>query len=350
MASKIWRDLVSIEDSLYNEPWRFEFFQAVRLLHLIHRNSNTSETIDPMPESIVTYKSHLSLNFPASEIQDLQSSVQQDIIGTRKPPTMIVNFMGLTGPSGVLPRHYTEFLLNRKVRYKDETAQAFFDLFNHRAIALFVEAWEKYRFYIDYERGQSQRSLRYLLDLIGMGTTGLQGQLKQKEQGIQDEMLAYYCGLNAQRPHSAVALSAILQDYFKIKVEILQFQGQWLQLEPEQCTRIGRKKGTYQKLGESAVIGRFVWDCQSKFRVRIGPMKKSIFDDYLPTGNAFVALKKFVDWYKPLGQNFDVQLVLRKEEIPKCCLGDKGSARLGWSTWLTHQSPLHDADDVVLTC
>jgi len=235
------------------------------------------------------------------------------------------------------------------MRHKDETAHRFFDLFNDRAISLFVEAWEKYRFYIEYERGQSQNTMRYLLDLVGMGTTGLQGRLQQAKQGIKDEMLAYYSGLNAQRPHSAVALAAILQDYFKAKADILQFQGRWLRLEPDQYTRIG-KKGTYHKLGETAVIGEFVWDHQAKFRVRIGPLSKNTFDAFLPIGNAFMSLKKYVDWYKTPGQNFDVQLVLRKEEVPGCCLGDEGSARLGWSTWLSHQPFVNDAEDTVLTC
>lgn len=367
MATKIRRNYTSVADSLRNEPWRFEFFEAVRLLHLMHKvDGLRANTTDSIPDRIVTFKTHLSLNFPASEIQDLKD-INRDVVEIpAKSSTMTVNFMGLTGPSGVLPRHYTEFLLDRRIRYKDDAAHQFFDLFNHRAISLFVAAWEKYRFYIGYEQGQSQNTLRYLLDLVGMGTAGLQGRLKQAEQGIKDEillapwvtgpvcwqgiedkMLAYYSGLHAQRPHSAVALAAILQDYFKVEVDILQFQGCWLRLEPDQYSRIG-KQGAYHKLGESVVIGRFVWDHQAKFRVRIGPLDKETFDDFLPIGNAFMALKKFVDWYKPLGQHFDMQLVLRKKEIPRCRLGDTGSARLGWSTWLSSQSFTHDVEDTIL--
>lgn len=362
MATKIRRNYTSVADSLRNEPWRFEFFEAVRLLHLMHKVDDLhANTADSIPDRIVTFKTHLSLNFPASEIQDLKDIKRDAVEIPAKSSTMTVNFMGLTGPSGVLPRHYTESLLDRRIRYKDAAAHQFFDLFNHRAISLFVAAWEKYRFYIGYEQGQSQNTLRYLLDLVGMGTAGLQNRLEQKysiqyrlvknikppARGIRDEMLAYYSGLIAQRPHSAVALAAILQDYFKVEVDILQFQGCWLRLEPDQYSRIG-KQGAYHKLGESAAIGRFVWDHQAKFRVRIGPLDKETFDDFLPIGNAFMALKKFVDWYKPLGQHFDVQLVLRKKEIPRCRLGDTGSARLGWSTWLSSQSFTHDVEDTIL--
>lgn len=350
MATTIRRICTSVVEKLREQPFRFEFFEAVRVLRLNHKLDQQGRNNKNSPLSrFVTYRTHLSLNFPACEIQDLKDERQDSADMPTLPSTMTVNFMGLTGPSGVLPRHYTEFLLARKMRYKDETAHRFFDLFNHRAISLFVEAWEKYRFYIGYERGQSQNTLRYLLDLVGMGTTGLQGRLQQDGQGIKDEMLAYYSGLNAQRPHSAVALAAILQDYFKVKVAVLQFQGRWLRLEADQYTRIGQK-GTYHKLGESAVIGEFVWDHQAKFRTRLGPLDKKSFDAFLPIGNAYTGLKKYVDWYKTLGQNYDVQLVLRKEEVPGCRLGDEGSARLGWSTWLRHQPFVQDADDTVLTC
>ena len=133
-----------------------------------------------------------------------------------------------------------------------------------------------------------------------------------------------------------------------MKVDILQFQGQWLRLEPDQYTRIG-KKGANHKLGETAVIGEYIWDHQAKFRVRMGPLGRDRFDAFLPVGNAFIALKNYVNWFIAPGQNFDVQLVLRKEEVPGCCLGAEGSTRLGWSTWLRNKPFAEDADDTILT-
>src|SRR4029077_1035792 len=101
-------------------------------------------------------------------------------------PLMTVAFMGLTGPSGMLPRHYTELLIRLEKEEKGPERCAlrdWFDLFNHRIISLFYRAWEKYRFYIPYERkeyslGEPDAFTRALLSLIGLGTPRLRDRLR----------------------------------------------------------------------------------------------------------------------------------------------------------------------------
>ena len=59
-----------------------------------------------------------------------------------------------------------------------------------------------------------------------MGTPGLVGR-----QSFPDEMLLFYGGLFAMRPHSASAMEAVIGDYFGVPASINQFSGQWLKLE-----------------------------------------------------------------------------------------------------------------------
>jgi hypothetical protein len=85
--------------------------------------------------------------------------------------------------------YYTE-LLRERLRARDQTAASFFDLFNHRIISLFYQAWEKYRFPIAYERGDRDPFSHHLLDLIGLGTQGLENRQPLPDDSLIFEHLA----------------------------------------------------------------------------------------------------------------------------------------------------------------
>jgi type VI secretion system protein ImpH len=261
---------------------------------------------------------------------------------------MTVAFMGLTGPLGVLPRHYTELLLER-MRRKEQPLRDFLDLFNHRLISLFYRAWEKYRFPVAYERAALQhqeddRFTLYLFDLMGMGTKGLRGRLE-----VDDAALLFYTGLLAQHPRSASALAGLLQDYFGVPVAVSQFVGQWLRLSAESRSRLGAGAAYNNALGVSAVAGERVWDQQAKFRVRVGPLTFAEFCQFLPGGSALRQLVQLSRFFAGLACDFDVQLILKAAEVPRCRLGKPGepAARLGWSAWLKTQEFTHDAEEAV---
>jgi type VI secretion system protein ImpH len=283
--------------------------------------------------------------------------------------------MGLTGPSGVLPRHYTELLLRleREGKGPEKRAlRAWLDLFDHRLIALFYRAWEKYRFYIPYERGEYAAAepdpfTRSLLSLIGMGSPAVRNRLRvvapgdaeglRPERvlaGVDDLALLHYSGFFAHRPRCAVALEALLQDYFALPVKVLQFQGQWLLLDPANRSRMGGV-GSNNELGVNLVVGERVWDVQGKIRVRLGPLDYARFKEFLPDRAAVPARKAFfllchlVRLYVGPELDFDVQLVLKAEDVPACKLaaGAANGARLGWNTWIHSQPMADDADDAV---
>src|SRR5262249_19237636 len=147
-------------------------------------------------------------------------------------------------------------------------------------ISLFYRAWEKYRFYIPYERGEFARPepdafTRAVWSLIGVGTTGLRNRLRiatpppptwrpsddGREQRrervlnrVDDLALIYYGGLFAHRPRSAAGLQALLRDYFQLPVQVRQFQGQWLRLDRDNQSAVGQPGGNNQ-LNVSLVAG-----------------------------------------------------------------------------------------------
>jgi type VI secretion system protein ImpH len=342
----------SLAELLFREPYRFEFFQAVRLLERIYTEREPvgyRET--EMAGEVVRFKARVSYAFPPSQLYEL---TQPDGADNLTAPEMVVAFMGLTGPLGVLPHNYTELLLQREAD-KDTATREFFDLFNHRLISLFYRAWEKYRFPIAYERNkQKDQFTRHLFDFIGLGTEGLRDRLD-----LQDEGLLFYSGLIAQRPHSASAIEAILADYFQSPVRLEQFVGQWFDLDKGSELSLG---GSNSELGVNTIIGSRVWDRQSKIRFKFGPLTYSAFKGFLPSGKALGPLIKLVRFLVGMEFDFDIQLILRADEVPASRFGksdDEAAAtkpsadeedypRLGWTSWLKTYDFTEDDEQVVL--
>ncbi len=324
-----------IQSELRARPYGFEFFQAVRLLERLFPERKGVGRFEKPSEEAVRFGAHASLSFPASEIQSMNWE--------KAPPRMEVNFMGLTGPEGVLPLYYTELIVNR-LRQGDTALQDFLDLFNHRMISLFYRAWEKYRFMIQYE-GEEDRFSDHLKSLVGLGTPGLEDR-----QVLPDDSFLYYAGLLAQRPRSATALRQILEDYFGVPVEIEQFAGAWYRLDSStQCCL--EDENTYsQQLGFGAVAGDEVWTQESRARIKLGPLSLSQYLDFLPTGSAYGPLRAWVRFFSNDEIDFEAQLILKRDDVPPCELGAEGekSPRLGWLTW-AKTAPSHtDAQDTVL--
>jgi len=284
-------------------------------------------------------------------------------------------FMGLFGPSGILPRHYTELMIRLQRDSKGPEKfllREWFDLFNHRLVSLFYRAWEKYRFVLPYERREFERTdpdlfTRSLLSLTGLGISPLRNRLtittgSVLEPGGHESVLAsvedlsvlYYGGFFSHRPRNACSLQALVRDYFQTPTEVIQFQGQWLALEPQVQTRLGAADGNTE-LGASSVVGDKIWNVQNKIRIRLGPLPYERFLDFLPDSNPtpfrkdFFLLLHLVRLYVGPDLDFDVQLVLRAEDVPEAQLSDEGTigARLGWNTWIRTSPFQIDADDGV---
>lgn len=340
----------SVAETLYDKPYSFEFYQAVRLLHWLNDHGADVQSGEQAPSGrardAVRFSAQLSLETPAGEIYDLGPGVPAQGDKLAKPPKMTVTFLGLTGPNGALPVHYTELLLERRFRNRDRTLQEFLDIFNHRLTSQFYQAWAKYHVFVDWERQTREGFLRYLLDLVGMGADSLRNRLESNKLGIRDQALAYYSGILAQHPHSAEGLASIVSDYFRVPTEIVQFQGRWMQLPHDQCTRLGVSECG---LGEGAMLGTVVWEQQSKFRIRIGPLNQQEFRTFMPNGSAFVSLARFGNFYAGTSLDFDVQVAIKRSDVPFCVLGGQGefAAHLGWSTWLNPSDEGPDLDDAV---
>jgi type VI secretion system protein ImpH len=354
-------DRATVVQRLRDEGHRFDFFQAVRVLERIARSRSAEGDPARLPVGYdhppageaVRFRAVASHAFPAGAIREVRAPEPRQPEGP--PPEMVVAMLGLVGPSGVLPRHYTSLLVER-IREKDLALRDFLDLFHHRTISLFYRAWEKYRFPAAYERSQLGQAgpeedlfTRCLYCLVGLGTGGLRRRLE-----FDDEALLFYAGLFAHGLPSAVALEGMLADYFRLPTRLRQFQGQWLCLARDDRSALPGPpcpEGQHNRLGSDVVAGERVWNVESKFRVRLGPVPYAQFRRFVPSGPALQPLCQMVRTFVGPQFDFDVQLVLRSDEVPQCHMAADAPdpPRLGWNTWICSRPPDHDADDATFS-
>jgi type VI secretion system protein ImpH len=326
---------------LRDEPRTFGFFQAVRLLERLDPDAEPVGGFAEPSSEVARFGVPPTLAFPTGEIRSLS-------LGDEGPSSMVVNFMGTVGPQGVLPHEYTRQVAERR-RAKDGALGDFLDLFHHRVLSLFYQAWRRYRFELDWEdraRGRTDRPDRltgHLLDLVG-----LDPEEGPPGEELTGELLAGYAALFGPQQRSAAALEQLLGDHFGVPAEVEQFVGGWYRLESaDQCV-VGEEV-TSSRLGAGAVVGDEVWDQQARVRIRLGPMGRARFDDFLPSGDAHEKLRALVRLFTHDQFEVELQLVLEREEVPGCVLGGEEEGQpLGWSTWIRSRPFDRHADDTIL--
>jgi type VI secretion system protein ImpH len=326
-----------LERDLFDEAFRFDFFQAVRLLEQLHPDRIPIGGEGPSAREAVRFLTRPTLGFPPSQLETIE---QPDAPGT--PARMTVAFMGLSGPSGVLPHVYNELLIERR-RAGDHTFAAFLDLFHHRLISLFYRAWKKHHVIVPDTRRGDDAFASHVFSLMGLGIAPLRDR-----QSFPDTLLLRYGGFFSRQQRPAVVLEALLSDVFDVKVAVEQFVGQWLRLEADDLSTIGAG-GQHNALGVNVVVGERVWDEQGTITVRLGPLTFPQFRAFLPDGNGFRFLSGLVRLFLGPELHFLIRPVLAADEVPDCELGrTPGSgSRLGRFAWLKSAPLERDADQAV---
>ncbi len=319
---------------LQGEPFSFDFFRAVRLLQAARRDlPPVGYSLSPRQDPL-RFVQNPSLAFAPSTIE----SVTADPAGL---PKMALRFFGLFGPQGPLPPHLTDYARERKHNHGDPTFVAFANIFHHRLASFFFRAWSDSQKAVDMDREQGRRFPIYLGSLFGIGLESLQGR-----DAVPDLAKIFFAGRLACPTRNAEGLEAILQAFFEIPTRLETFVGHWIDLPPESRCRLGASPET-GCLGLTSIVGSKMWDCQMKFSIRVGPMSLSDYHRMLPDGEAFQRLQKWVLNYVGHEFLFDLQLVLKKEEVPEIKLGTSG--KLGWTTWLKSGPLAQDADNLVVS-
>lgn len=334
MAARGWGKDHPVEDWLYEEPYRFDFFQAVRLLEMsATAPAPVGEGAEPAREA-VRFKSAVGFSFAASDVAELQPPARAG-----EAARMTVNFMGLAGAAGPLHTPSTELVVERAWR-RDTSLRDFLDIFNHRLVSLLYRIRKQHRIGLGHAPPGEDRASTYLYSVVGLGTPNTRGRMQ-----VKDRALLFYAGLLGQQPRSMAGLERVLRDYFGAPARGLPFSGRWHELEEGQWTVLGAS-GRNRALGVDATAGTRVWDQQGGFEVVLGPLTFEQFQDFLPTGWAFRPLCDLTRFYVGDELDFSFRLVLRASEVPPTRLSAREGARLGWTSWLKNSEWSEDDSQV----
>jgi type VI secretion system protein ImpH len=313
---------------LFAEPRRFRFDAAVRLLMRAARSTD--------PADGMRFRTPAGLAYPAADIAAIEPPAEG------RPAQITTAVIGLTGPSGVLPRLYSE-AVKASLRNGSRALPEFLDMLSQRIVAMFARAGIKYRLDRSAETAAASRPAAdppagALLAFTGYATPHLVPRLAS---GV--EPLLHYAGLFAARPRSAERLAALVSDWLGRRVEIIQFAGAWLPLPPDQRTALamGRDPGRWNSLGVDAAIGVRAWDPQARIILRLGPLDLPSFAALMPDRPGMQRLVSLVRAFLGLETGFAVNPVLAGPEVPPLRLAGAADPppRLGWNTWIPAPPP-----------
>ncbi|MBA0429351.1 MULTISPECIES: type VI secretion system baseplate subunit TssG [Stenotrophomonas] len=314
-------------------PHAFEAFTALRLLerthpHLPRWGCSTRPEEDPL-----RLRQAPSLAFAPRDVDAV-------VPATRTcPPQLRMFGFGLFGPNGPLPLHLTEYALQRQRSARDDSLVAFADLFHHRLMSVFYRAWADAQPVVQADRPEDDRFRLYLGALVGIASPAL-----QRRDALDDDFRRHHAGHLLPMARNAGGLRALTEAALQVPAQVIGFIAEWMRLPEDAQLHLGVRSN---RLGHSAVLGAQVRGCQHRFRLRIGPLDLASFRHWLPGGTQLPRLAALIRSHSGDTQAWDVQLLLRADQVPTLRLARSG--RLGLDTWLGRRAwSVADADDVVV--
>ncbi|UWQ60744.1 type VI secretion system baseplate subunit TssG (plasmid) [Leisingera caerulea] len=319
-----WPDDLSHYGQLAMEPEKHHVFQALRVLEAHFGDApRLGESRRPREDKL-RLGQEAELAFPPSTIAAFKPAEGD------KPAVLTNRFFGLFGPQGPLPLHLTEYARDRKRNHRDPTMVAFADMLTHRLMSLLYRAWTQGSPAVSFDRADDPMA-RKVASLIGYNGFKFAGR-----DEMPDLAKLHFAGHLARGAKNPEGLVSILAAFFEVPVSLEEFVGSWLELEPDDRWGLG-----YGGLGHSTSIGNKVWSRTAKFRIRIGPLTLKDYERLLPGGEALKRLRAIVRSYAGDVLDWDVNLVLAGDEVPRASLG--GTTRLGHTSWIRSR-PDPDAD------
>lgn len=308
----------------------YSLFQAV--LQVIKRLRDAHPMLDDDAlYDLLEFQANPGLGFPGHDIDRVEFFTERDQLRAR----MRLNVLGLCGAGSPLPAFYGEQACADSVG--GNATRDFLDVFHHRLHRLMLPIWRKYRYRVCFQAGARDGFSEQMFALIG-----LRGRQIRSAAQLNCKRLLPYLGLLGLRAHSAALIETVLRYYFRhSRLFIEQWVERTVVIAPLQRNSLGCANSV---LGHDQVLGNRIADRSGKFRVHLQDLGWHQLHGFLPTGTDYPLLCALVRLTARDPFDYDLRLVLAKEEIQPLHIGEHNACRLGWTSWLAHER----ADGVVI--
>lgn len=346
MATENRQKTSPLKKKIESTPWRFDFFQLVRLLEQENHMNASSEVGDFTPASSepLKFKTNPQLNFEAAPVRSVKPS--PDRTHTR----IEANFWGLNGSSGILPFHYSELIIQR-IRNNDHALRDFLDIFNHRSLSLFYKAWLKHRPWLKHAKKDRQYS-KFNVNRHEELLKGLTGLATQKDAAFNKTQGAWlnYAGFGSMQVCNASQLKQAIEHHFDLNIRINEFKGQWESLPLDVQTQLGTRKsnGINNVLGVNSLLGTRCWNAQNRFEIEIIDIEYSQFMTFSPGSEKLNALYQLIKFKVGTELDFDLTLKVNKHKLRPAKCSSRAPSQLGWNSRLkAHSEDSIQQDDII---
>ena len=306
------------------QPWRQGFLSLMRMLDAHAKDApRIGQSQRPQQENF-RLGQQASLAFAPREIAR---------VFQKNGTTHIHLFgLGMLGPNGALPIHYTEQVRERSEARRDQTLANFLDIFHHRSFTHLYRAWAQSQAAAGLDRLEEEAFTNYVARLTGDEPSELQ------QSSLPPHARWASAAHRVRGPRDPEGLVSSLKRFFGVPVKLDEYRLQWMPIEPQDMCQLGASDESAM-LGLGAMVGEKVPDRQTQFRLIIGPLSMDAYLRLTPQGSAsgkdLPALVELVRSFIGFEYVWEVELLIQSNTAPASILG--GGTQLGWSTWMDQE-------------
>jgi type VI secretion system protein ImpH len=257
-------------------------------------------------------------SYPAGELAELVFSGSGDALGA----TLRTTLFGLLGTESPLPELVSEDIL---LGDHEGALQAFFDVFQHRAIALLYRAWRRYSPVAAFDGGGDDGFSKCLQSLVGVDAFSPYDSPRATTPlfslGLSD--------LSRCEPNylDTPALEAILGRLFpELRARVVVREPRTVRADAADRTRLGV---AHSRLGVDASYGDEALDTDGTVRIVVGPVSRAIYEELLPGAARYRVLQPLLDEWLASRAKAELEVLLSGAEAPRVRLGEAFGSKLG---------------------